>query len=149
MRTTGVIFYSAMLFAALTAMPSLAIDNPDAPDHIGEFRKHIQEHEVVIHQRTKTTQDALKAYADYERFLDNELNQVYKALSINLGVEQTAKLKQSQRDWLKYRDSEFDFISENWTNNNFGSSSVLSRGGYRTALIRDRIILLMNYLKNY
>lgn len=149
MRTTSVILYSAMLFVALTAVPSHAIDNPDAPDHIGEFRKRAHEYETLVHQRTKTTQDTLKAYAGYERFLDNELNQVYKALSTKLGIEQTAKLKQSQRDWLKYRDSEFDFIAENWTNKNFGSSSVLSRGGYRTSLIRDRIILLMSYLKNY
>lgn len=144
-----VILYSAILFVALTAVPSHAIDNPDAPDHIGEFRKRAQEYEVIINQRTKTTQDALKAYADYERFLDKELNQVYKALSTKLGADQISKLKQSQRDWLQYRDSEFDFISENWTNKNFGSSSVVSRGDYRTTIIRDRIILLMSYLKNY
>lgn len=149
MRTTGVIFYSAMLFAALTAMPSLAIDNPDAPDHIGEFRKRAQEYETLINQRAKTTQDTLEAYADYEKFLDKELNQAYKALSVKLGVDQLAKIKQSQRNWLRYRDSEFDFIAKNWTIKNFGSSSVLSRGDYRTSLIRDRVILLLSYLKNY
>jgi GH24 family phage-related lysozyme (muramidase) len=43
----------------------------------------------------------------------------------------------------------FEFIGTNWRTENFGSSAVISRGAYRTTLIKDRVILLLHYLKNY
>lgn len=149
MRKASATLCTSLLFAGLVVLPCRAIDNPDAPDYVADFQKRVEVFEAMIDQRAKTTQDTLEAYADYEKFLDKELNQAYKALSVKLGVDQLAKFKQSQRDWLRYRDSEFDFIAENWTTKNFGSSAVLSRGAYRTTLIRDRVILLLHYLKNY
>lgn len=126
-----------------------AIDNPDAPDYVAEFSQRAQKFETIIHKQAKTTQDALAAYADYERFLNAELDKAYSTLLARLAPPQQAKLKESQRNWVKYRDSEFGFIVENWTAENFGSSAVLSRGAYRTTVIRGRITLLLHYLKNY
>lgn len=131
------------------AVPSWAIDNPDAPDYVADFQKRSQTFEANIHQRAKTTQDTLKAYSDYEQFLDKELNQAYKLLTAKLGADVKEKIQLSQRDWLKYRDSEFAFIAANWTTKNFGSSATLSRGAYRSSIIRDRVIALLHYLKNY
>lgn len=140
--------YATLLLSAVT-VSCQAVDNPDAPDYVADFMQRVQMYEATIQQQAKTTQDSLKAYADYEQFLDKELNKVYKLLITKLGAEQQAKIKESQRNWIKYRDSEFDLITENWTAKNFGSSAVLSRGAYRTTIIRDRVILLLNYLKNY
>lgn len=140
--------YATLLLAGFTASCQ-AIDNPDAPDYVADFKQRAQPFEVAIHQQAKTTQDSLKAYADYEQFLDKELNKAYKSVLEKLGAEQQTKIKESQRNWIKYRDSEFDLIAENWTTKNFGSSAVLSRGAYRTTIIRDRVTLLLNYLKNY
>ena len=140
--------YATLLLASFTAS-CRAIDNPDAPDYAADFKQRAQGFEAVIHQQAKTTQDSLKAYADYEQFLDKELNKTYKSVQAKLSAEQQAKIKESQRNWIKYRDSEFDFIAENWTAKNFGSSAVVSRGAYRTTIIRDRVTLLLNYLKNY
>lgn len=138
----------ATLFLGITASCQ-AVDNPDAPDYVSDFKQRAQPFEMAIHQQAMTTQDSLKAYADYEQFLDKELNKTYKLVLTKLGAEQQAKIKESQRNWIKYRDSEFDLIADNWTAKNFGSSAVLSRGAYRTTIIRDRVTLLLNYLKNY
>jgi uncharacterized protein YecT (DUF1311 family) len=137
------------LFLASFSVPCLALDNPDAPDYVADFQQRAQVFEAAIHRQAKTTQDYLRAYAEYEQFLDKELNTAYQSLLAKLGTEQQVKLKQAQRNWIKYRNSEVDFIAENWTTKNFGSSAVLSRGAYRTMLIRDRTTLLLNYLKNY
>lgn len=78
-----------------------------------------------------------------------ELAKAYPALLAKLPKPSRTKLERSQADWLKYRKADLDFIAENWTSKTFGSASVLSRGEYRTALIRERVTTLMHYLKNY
>ena len=133
----------------LISLPALAIDNPDAPDYVGEFEARMQQHETYIYEKATTTQDYREGYAAYEKDLDAELNQAYKLLMSNLAPEQQELLKQSQRDWIKFRDSEYSFISDNWTTQQFGTSSVISRGNYRTMLIKNRVITLLSYLLNY
>ncbi len=127
-----------------------AIDNPDAPDYIDAFRNRAQAYELNIRQAAgHTTQDYIAAYAAYEDFLVQELDSAYKQLMAQLSEESQRALRNSQRTWLSYRDQEFDFVARNWTAAQFGSSSVISRGEYRTALIKNRVILLLQYLRNY
>ncbi|HNP27325.1 MAG TPA: DUF1311 domain-containing protein [Nitrosomonas sp.] len=127
-----------------------AIDNPDAPDYIDAFQNRAQVYELNIRQAAAyTTQDYIAAYAAYEDFLDQELNSAYKQLMVQLSEEAQYALRSSQRKWLSYRNQEFDFITLNWTTAQFGSSSAISRGEYRTALIKNRVLLLLQYLKNY
>ena len=128
---------------------SSAIDNPDAPDYVAEFRSRSKTYESAIHHEAQTTQDYVNAYAAYERFLDEELNNAYRSLMDRLDEKARERLIQSQENWLKYRETEFEFIVTNWSIENFGSSSAISRGAYRTTLIRDRVILLLHYLTNY
>jgi len=133
----------------IVGISSLAIDNPDMPDYVAEFRARSQVHESAINQEAQTTQDYVYAYAAYERFLDEELNSAYRSLIDRLDEKALQRLIRSQGSWLKYRDIEFEFIETNWRIENFGSSSVISRGAYRTTLVKDRVILLLHYLKNY
>jgi uncharacterized protein YecT (DUF1311 family) len=136
-------------FMTIAATSILAIDNPDAPDYVAEFRARSKAHESAINQEARTTQDFVSAYAAYECFLDEELNSAYRSLMDRLDEKALQRLIQSQKNWLKYRDTEFEFIGTNWRTENFGSSAVISRGAYRTTLIKDRVILLLHYLKNY
>lgn len=146
-------FVRSFLVAALStfifAQISFALDNPDAPDLLGEFKTRAQSYEAEIQSEAQTTKDYAEAYQKYEIFLDNELNKSYRALTAELSADQTDSLQQSQRAWLKYRDKEFEFIAKNWTVENFGSSSTISRGDYRTSLLKERVITLLSYLKNY
>lgn len=126
-----------------------AIDNPEAPDYIGEFKSREKVFIDKIDNPKNTNQDYLVAYNDYLIFLDKELNAAYNSLIPKLQKKQQEELKNSQKKWLKFRDAEFEFIINNWTRNNFGSSAWISRGGYRTAIVRERVMHLLYYLLNY
>jgi len=126
-----------------------ALDNPDAPDYVEDFMNRAQTYELDIQRTAHTTQSYITAYAAYEQFLDEELNNAYNQLMAHLNDEAQQVLKDSQRQWLKYRNTEFNFIAHNWTTKNFGSASALSRGDYRTKLINDRVLILLHYLQNY
>ena len=133
----------------IISLPALAIDNPDAPDYIGEFEARMQKHETYLYEIAKTTQDYREGYTAYEMDLDAELNQAYQLLMSNLAPEQQELLKKSQRDWIKFRDGEFSFIDSNRTTEQFGTSSAISSGIYRTTIIKNRVIILLTYLLNY
>lgn len=128
---------------------ALAIDNPDAPDPIGEFLIRAKPYEHEIEHATLTTQDYIKAYASYERFLDDELEAVYTRLTAYLEGNEKAALREAQQAWLLYREREFEFIRSNWNRKTFGSSSVISRGDYRATITKDRVLQLLHYLQNY
>jgi len=137
-----------ILFFAFANL-GFAIDNPDAPDYVGEFEKRIATHEKYVMQEAKTTVDIDQGYVKLEKALDQELNAAYKLLISKLDAKEKESLKSSQTQWLKFRDAEFKWIVENWNNKKFGSSSSISRGHYRSTIIKERVLQLLNYLKNY
>jgi uncharacterized protein YecT (DUF1311 family) len=128
--------------------PCLAIDNPDAPDSVGAFKARCQEYESKI--GAATAGSAITAgYASYLVFLDQELNKAYAALLEHVSGHDRELLATSERKWITYRDAEGAFIDSNWTNASFGTASAISRGGYRADIVKQRVINLLSYLKNY
>lgn len=140
--------FAVVLFVAFTNH-CLALINPDAPDYVGELEKKIAPLEKHINEKAITTLDYIEGYAKLEVVLDQEMNRVYKLLLSRLNAKEKKALKSSQIRWLKFRDAEFNWIDENWTRDNFGSSYAISRGCYRTTIIKERVLHLMNYLMNY
>lgn len=138
----------ALLFISLFSFSTLAIDNPDAPNRIEQFKSRIFKYEQSI-QNASSTIGFIESYYAYEQALDKELNQAYSVLISKLDGEAKTLLKHSQRQWIKYRDAEFSYIVENWSRKNFGSSYALSRGSYKTAFIRSRVEQLLHYSANY
>jgi uncharacterized protein YecT (DUF1311 family) len=132
----------------LTTVPAGALDNPDAPNVVVEFEQRAKPFEDKIGEHAGSGAVAAH-YADYERFLDDELNHAYAALMKKIEPPRKQQLLHSQKAWLAFRDAEFAFIRDNWTQQQFGSSSSLSRGAYRSMVAKDRITALLNYLKNY
>jgi len=126
-----------------------ALDNPDASDYVAQFNTRSQVHEQAVNDPKLTNWGILEAYNNYQLFLDEELNVAYQLLRAKLPKAQKNELKESQRQWIKFRDLEFEFINHNWTRANFGSSFGLSRGGYRTSIIKNRVIQLLYYAMNY
>lgn len=143
------------LLAALLAAPLLAgwpcawgIDNPDVPDLVADF-----------HARARPLEDRWSAAAGgpgegpasqaYLQFLDQELNQAYRALMTRLPAASRRALVRSQQHWLAYRDAEVRFIDANWTAGSFGTSASISRADYQASLVRQRVLTLLSYLKNY
>ena len=154
MRKTGDFFSARLagwaLLAALSlsASAALAIDNPDRPDPVAEFASRAGDFETRI-AGAGTDRDALAVYAQYEQFLDRELNLAYTALVRQGRDSRRQDLVRSQKSWLVFRDAELRFIANNWTREDFGSSSAASRAAYRAALIRGRVETLLGYLRSY
>ncbi len=126
-----------------------ALDNPDAPDLIGEFEKREMVYLTAIDNPKNSTRDFLVAYDNYLIFLDKELNKASEVINSKLPEARKSELMAAQLHWIKYRDAEFELIKNTWTRNDFGSSAGISRGDYRTSIVKDRIIQLLHYAKNY
>jgi uncharacterized protein YecT (DUF1311 family) len=60
--------------------------------------------------QTEMTQCAAEAY----KAADAVLNQVYKQLVAKLETEEKAQLKEAQTAWLKYRDTNGDFVADQY-----------------------------------
>lgn len=133
----------------LTSSLASAIDNPDAPDLIASFETRESSLITAAENPDNGYRASLIAYTDYLDFLDKELNTVYQILQSKLPQEKQQQLKESQVNWLKYRDREFSFIENTWTKTDFGSSSGITRGQYKISIVRDRVIQLMHYAKAY
>ncbi|MDR4652251.1 MAG: DUF1311 domain-containing protein [Nitrosomonas sp.] len=138
-----------ILFLVSCSISAYAIDNPDAPDYAANFLERAKGYEDDIQQTPHTTQGYITAYARYEDFLNHELDSAYNQLMAKLGNEARRALSNSQRQWFRYRDQEFEFIARNWTHASFGSAAVISRGDYRTNIINNRIVQLLRYLQNF
>ena len=138
-----------LLSVSLVINSVFAIDNPDAPDFLGEFETREQLFLQKINNPHNGARDYLIAYDDYQTFLDAELNKAYYLIKFKLPSAQQQELTNSQRHWIKFRDAEFELINNTWTRHYFGSSAGISRGSYRCSIIKNRVLQLLYYAKNY
>lgn len=123
-----------------------AIDNPDAPDLVAEFK--VREKPLInAAEASAGYHPGLVTYTNYLEFLDKELNGIYKTLRAKLPADKQRQLKQSQIAWLKYRDLEFALIDKTWVPADFGSSSSITRGQFKANIVRERVIQLMHYAR--
>ena len=149
-RKVGTYTYGAFLIIlSLVVSSACAIDNPDAPAFIKALQENEKPYLLAINNPGNGSRDYLIAYNKYEKFLDGEMNKAYQLVISKLPEQQQKELKEAQRNWLKFRDAEFELISNNWTRDNFGSSSGISRGDYRCTIVRNRVVQLFNYASNY
>lgn len=127
---------------------SIALPNPDKPDLVAAFESRAHPYQEALDQAT-TTIEIGEAYADYNQFLEEEIESAREELAETLPEAQVGAFRESQRHWEAFKEAEFRFIRENWNRIQFGSSSVLSRGAYRSLVLEDRVITLLRYLQNY
>lgn len=128
--------------------PAWAIDNPVTPDLAAAFQTRAQPFEARVSEAAggPGLGQATRAYA---AFLETELNLAYQQLLPLLGRPARAALLLSQRQWLRFRDAEGEFIDGNWVAQDFGSSAALSRADYRAGLVKQRVLSLLAYRQNY
>jgi uncharacterized protein YecT (DUF1311 family) len=134
--------------ALFAHIPARALDNPDGPDRTAEFLARARPFEQRLVDAPSPGTSALAAAA-YAEFLDSELHRSYQLLLAQLGGPARRALVQSQLKWSRFHAAETEFIGSNWSPQNFGSSSALSRADYRSALVRQRVLTLLAYLQNY
>jgi uncharacterized protein YecT (DUF1311 family) len=138
-----------LIIMSLIVNSACAIDNPDAPAFLQTLQKNEEPYLAAINNPNNGTRDYLIAYNKYEKFLDDELSKAYQLVMSKLPEQQKKELNEAQRNWIKFREAEFELIRNNWTRDNFGSSSWISRGDYRCSIVRDRVLQLLNYASNY
>ncbi len=148
-NTQGWIKGLLLISLSILMYPAFAIDNPDAPDFIRKFEDQEEVYLKLINTPHNSSKDYLIAYDDYLKFLDDELNKAYQLIKLKLSIERQQELKKSQRIWVKFRNAEFELIKNNWNRQNFGSSASLSRGSYKSTIIKNRVLQLLHYVKNY
>lgn len=76
---------------------------------------------------------------------DKLLNKYYGLLIDKLPRESQNKLRESQRNWIKYRDTEFHFINEYFLNYKQGSQYYLIGDNKRLELVKKRTLELKEY----
>ena len=75
---------------------------------------------------------------------DKELNRVYKELIKKLSPEEKELLKQSQRQWIKFRDAEFKWISGLYLG--IGTNIPLEKMSIMLDIVKERVKMLEEYL---
>ena len=78
---------------------------------------------------------------------DKLLNENYNALMKKLPKDEQGKLRASQREWIKYRDLEFDFNDNYWSKFR-GTMYMGNPKGYQIRFIRERALRLGYYLED-
>lgn len=73
------------------------------------------------------------------------LNKYYKELMAILTPEQKKSLKESQREWIKYRDKELEFLKELYSNKE-GTIWGLFYSDNKLRILKDRVDELVQYL---
>lgn len=139
---------AAAAFYVWGIAPATALENPDAPDLLARFEQRMQPFAARFADQSSTAGIA-QAGAVYAKALDSELNQAYRQLLAKLDTASAEKLRASQRAWLAHAKAETAFIDVSWTQERFGTSSVLSKWDYSNTLTKERTRALLLYLQNY
>jgi uncharacterized protein YecT (DUF1311 family) len=127
---------------------AFAIDNPQRIDLYKNFQKKTNSLTLKISQETDDSK-AIIMYSEYNKYLEKELNTIYSKLLKEVNIDNKKKLIESQKKWLLFRTSEIKFLESNWTLNNFGTSSRLSKPSHIAEITRNRIETLMAYYVEY
>lgn len=118
------------------------------------FNSALAQEEHIIETELKTclknggdqsTVGMIKCTQEAEFKWDQELNKYYQLLMKDLNEEGQESLRTSQRQWIVYRDKEFDFIKEFYYNQKQGTMWHIMAADKRKELIADRAIELQVY----
>ncbi|CCN73093.1 hypothetical protein [Vibrio nigripulchritudo] len=135
------------LLIAITLFVSfsvVAIDNPDKPEPVSQIdalsAPFIDKIEQVSGYR-----DTLLAYTDYHEFLSLQIKDTVSSLMSQLTETEKDSFKAGHEAWEKYIESQYEFIEQVWSKENFGTASAIDRGEFKARLLREKLIALHYY----
>lgn len=76
---------------------------------------------------------------------DAEMNKFYRLLMDRLDAEESAKLKQAQRAWIKFRDYEFEYINAVYHRPMVGSLYTNIAAADKREVVKKRALELEGY----
>lgn len=129
------------LCALAFALAAGAVDNPDAPDYIGEFRQRSAAHEQAVQEAAGG--NASTELGLWVAFLERELAQTEAALAAELDEGAQRRLQRAQSSWRKQFLADEALIREVWSRERAGSSAPLSTGLERAAALQQRVEFLL------
>ena len=74
---------------------------------------------------------------------DKELNRIYKELMKKLSPEEKELLKQSQLQWIRFRDAEFKWIDNLFLG--YGTMIPVIKMGIKLGIVKKRVKMLETY----
>ncbi|THB68708.1 MAG: DUF1311 domain-containing protein [Gammaproteobacteria bacterium] len=143
-QKNGISWLLAMVFCLLSNS-AIAINSADISDLIKAFEKRESPFLKDVDNLKNASSNHIDAYARYMKFLDKELNKAYKTTRSKLSAKQQLELKESQINWLKFRDTEFALIKNTWNQKDYGGSAEISQSRHRCTIVRDRVLHLLYY----
>ena len=106
--------------------------------------------ESCLSNKKLTTADMTNCAHDSLNDWDNELNLVYNKLIKHLSPSGKEALKLSQREWIKHRDKEFNFIGQMYNDKRFRGTMYSSiSANDRVTIVKSRVLKLTGYLVKF
>jgi len=131
-----------LLLSLLVCAPTVgAVDNPDAPDYLGEFRTRAAVYEHAVAEAAGGSASA--EIGAWIAFLESELTQAQEALSALLPADEQSQLQGAQIHWRAHFDADKELIRTIWSRERAGSSAALTAGMERAAALQQRVEFLM------
>ncbi len=93
-----------------------------------------------------TTRGMVKCIQSASERWDKELNVQYKTLGDLLTEEQFQQIRKAQRNWMKYRDAEFEFI-DNYFSRIDGSVRNILSATKKMEIVKSRTKELRAYIE--
>lgn len=128
---------------ALLFIPSFLV-----AENIYEGKHKIDIWEESALKNAGTTQDILKVYSQSYKKWDKALNNAYKILMKKLPDSDKSQLRDSQRKWLAFKESEFRFMPQHIQRQGGSITKVIS-AQRKVSFIRNRVIELEAYIFIY
>ena len=122
---------------------SFNLYSQDEPD---KHRIDIQLEECLNDEWTVSTVDIMICVDNALNEWDKELNAVYQKLMKKLSAEQKTTLREAQKEWIKFRDREYDNIDSiyNMDGTMWGQVRLMEK----LEIVKSRTLSLTKYLSN-
>ena len=139
MKRLVIIVMSVFVLFALTGCPDTAYGNEEAKTHPLDVKLR-EKFEAAV-----TTSDMVEAALDAVKEWDKLLNENYRALMQKLDKGQQDQLRASQREWIKFRDLEFEF-NASFHFDLGGTIASINIASFKWNFVRRRALELGHYL---
>lgn len=97
-------------------------------------------------EKDSSTAGMIKCSGKAYEMWDKEMNKVYQKLMKKLSPEEKELLKESQKQWLKFRDAEFKFIDNLYLG--IATMIPVMKYGQKLDILKQRTLQLKEYLND-
>jgi uncharacterized protein YecT (DUF1311 family) len=137
---------STLLLFTYLITPNELLNAPNAWQILTEKPNHpIEQWTRHCTAKEYSNQALMHCYQQAYDKWDHELNQIYHQLRLQLDTAGQSKLRQTQRRWLAYRDSEFDLVKHLYGHLD-GSMWSLIIAITKMDMVKQRALELDDYL---